>query len=154
MQVSPWGPDSHHNKYQMRWRDIIREGRAKKIAVWSGLTITVLHNPTRTQFENFASRHRAIRGLLDKMGTDLWIWDGGSAVHSNLIQELGLGRADCVAYNDGKWSGPVHDNDGYYPAIERVTPYKESAGYLRSRERFDKALDDLLSDPEWRDLIN
>lgn len=107
----------------MRFREIIRlnEG-VEKITVWSGATIPVLYNPTKIAFDNFTKRHRSLRGLLSYDGQNIWLWDGAAAVHSNLIQELGLEHIDCIGYSDGRWNGPVYDNYEYKAVIERLTP--------------------------------
>lgn len=122
-----------------------------RIQVWSGATIKVLHNPTKVAFENFTKEHRAIRGLVTYDGKNLYVWDGAAAVHSNMIQELGLEHIDCVAFNDGRWSGAVSDDGGYRykEAIERVTPYKAPP------EKFtDDELLKILNDPEWNELLD
>lgn len=136
----------------MRYRDIVRE-RVERVAVWSGATITVLNNPTRQQFQNFAAQHRAIRGLLANNGTEIWLWDGAAAVHTNLIQELGVDRADCIAFNDGAWSGPVYDHEGFYPAVEKLTPYRDTPQGKRKKADAEKLWADLMADPDFDALM-
>lgn len=125
-----------------RKREVMVES-AKRVTVWSGATITVLHNPSREAFLNFTKKHRAVRGLLTYSGEDIWLWDGAMAVHPNLIQELGLEYIDCIAFNDGRWTGPVHGGDGYKPAVQRLTPYVPP-----KREFSDEELLRILGDDE------
>jgi hypothetical protein len=107
----------------MKYSEIIREG-TKRITVWSGATIPVLHNPTKSAFDNFTKKHKALRGLITLDGKEVWLWNAHMAIHPNMMQELGLDRVDCIAYTNGRWGGPVGDvmSDVYAPAIQRLTP--------------------------------
>ena len=130
----------------MRYSELF-EG-TERVTVWSGETITVLHNPSPKQFQSFAEKHRALRGLIRH--DEIWLWSSYSAVHPNLMQELGLPEStDCITYMDGRWGGPVHDEgDKYVPAVERLTPkpkrvYSEKeraemAELLRALRDFDE----------------
>ena len=99
-----------------------------RVTVWSGSTINVIHNPTRRAFEKFFAERGSLRGLLSFDGDDLYLWDAGSAVHTNIMQELGLDRMECLSYRGGGvWWGPnIFDEETglYKPAIQRVTPRK------------------------------
>jgi hypothetical protein len=113
----------------MNMRDIIRllENvivEHQRVAVWSGATITVLHNPTKLTFEKFIQKYPSLRGLLSEDGTQVWLWPAYMAVHPNIIQELGLDRCECIFWNRGRWAGPnIHDSNGLYkPALQRLSP--------------------------------
>jgi hypothetical protein len=66
-----------------------------------------------------------LRGLLSFDGNDVYLWAAWSAVHSNIIQELGLDRMECIAYRNDRWWGPnLYDEETglYKPALQRITP--------------------------------
>lgn len=126
-------------------QDTLTESRAIRVPVWSGDTITVLHNPSRAAFEKFAAKHPSLRGLLSDDGRDLYLWNAGVAIHSNIMQELGLPHLNCIAFYDGRWSGPNLDDretGGYKQAIERLTPYPRP-----SQAEDDELLRRLFDDP-------
>ena len=105
------------------WISLV-ENAAIRLPVWSGGTITVLHNPKKQAFENFIADGSNLRGLLSDDGNDLYIWKSSLAVHPNIMQELQLGQYNCIFFRDGKWKGPnLFDETGVYqPAIQRITP--------------------------------
>lgn len=123
----------------MNMREIINlvEG-AKRVEVWSGATITVLHNPPKAVFTRFAEEHEVLRGLLSEDGRDVWLWPARLAVHPNIQQALGIPRTECIFWNRGRWTGPnLHDPQTglYVPALQRLTPMKHDP----------KEIDDLLA---------
>lgn len=111
----------------MRYSELFESN--KRVVVWSGATINVIHNPSRKAFEKLVAERGAeycsLRGLLSQDGRDIYLWDAGSAVHPNIIQELGLDRMECIGFRKGRWWGPnLHDEETglYLPAIQRITP--------------------------------
>jgi hypothetical protein len=125
-----------------------------RVAVWSGATITVLHNPNAQAFHQMVEKAEGtLRGLLSDDGTDLYVWDAYMAVHPNIQQELGLGNYDCIAYTRGQWRGPVNalNMDTYKPAVERVTP---KPGPTPEQKRRDaELLAAIFDDPEFSKII-
>jgi hypothetical protein len=119
---------------------------AKRVTVWSGVTITVLHNPTQQVFEYFAANHNNnLRGLLSYDGKNVYLWAAYAAVHPNIIQELGLEHVSCIAYRHGRWHGPdlFDDNTGHYvEAIERLTPYQRGKNEISDDELLRMLHDD------------
>jgi GNAT superfamily N-acetyltransferase len=148
-----------------QYLDIIQESfrldeTVHRITAWSGHPLSVYENPTRQVFENLCKQYGgAFRGLLSRDGKTVWLWPAGSAVHVNVMRELGLPQStDCIQYMMGEWSGPVgYGNDTWVPAIERLTPKPPPKSSISHDELFrmlddpdglldDKAADDALTE--------
>lgn len=107
----------------MRYWDIM-EGR---MTSRDGLPYRVYKNPSREVFTRLLDEYPAYRGLLSPDGKTVYLWNGGVAVHTEVMNELALGDHDCVMVVKDRghliWNGPVRGLDGrYVPAIERLTP--------------------------------
>jgi hypothetical protein len=138
----------------MNMRDIIRllENvivEHQRVAVWSGATITVLHNPTKLTFEKFIQKHPSLRGLISEDGKQVWLWPAYMAVHPNIIQELGLDRCECIFWNRGRWAGPnIHDSNGLYkPALQRLSPASPAHHDVSDDELMNLLKEDSEYDP-------
>ncbi len=130
--------------------DSLTEGRVEQIAAWSGATITVYHNPSRMVFARISEK--PLRGLLSPDGRDVWLWDAHMAIHSNVMQELGMGDSmTCISYvkHSGfraQWSGAVWNGWDLLPAIERLTPEVSAARRAKEREGDEDLLAALMTD--------
>jgi hypothetical protein len=119
-----------------------------RVAVWSGATITVLHNPSRAAFENFAKRCEVLRGLLSDDGNQLTEPEFLYDVRMN--GRMSRPEIDCIFYVRGVWKGPnLREPTGLYkPAIQRITPAQP-----QTTQDDDELLSKLFDESMMRDLI-
>lgn len=132
----------------------------------------VLRNPTREQAENLAGRSefKELRGLTDTESGDVYVWDAGKSVHSEVANELGLSnpeRFSMLAADIGDAPvGTFSGEEGFRELrgrkgrggieVEEVAMFSRSAAavtspiFRQSREIFAD-LTDTVKGFNWRD---